>query len=94
MYIFSKAKAFKEQAKRLPLVTLPRSGFVFGIHPNDENQNPLSSTSIFSPRDKVSKEWYVFLLKSVVPSSEKPFSHGLSLKGKTQGPSSLVSAWK
>lgn len=40
--------------------------------------------SNFWPREKVSKELYVFLLKSVIPSNEKPFSHSLSLKGKTQ----------
>ena len=49
-----------------------------------ESKPAARSTSIFCPRDKVSKEWYVFLLKSVIPSSENRFSHGLSLKGKTQ----------
>ena len=50
---FSQAKASKEQAKRLPLVTLPRSGFVFGIHPNDENQNPRPAQhQFFAPEIK------------------------------------------
>ena len=37
-----------------------------------------------SARHQQFKELYVFLLKSVIPSNEKPFSHSLSLKGKTQ----------
>lgn len=85
MHDFSQAKAFKEQANRLPLVTLPRSGFVFGIHPNDENQNPRPAQhQFFAPEIKSVKSGpfsYWNLQFPVVRNHSLTVFHW---KGKTQ----------